>query len=342
MDIHFVKTRVQPHGMAPAREGTALRLIETCGRTAYKSEDKIREGSAVSFVVMLKNLRHLSVLEHSNATLKIEPGAAGADVPPAAEGLSGLMKELVATLQHRNAYHRVCFLNPSPQVPAVAVSGNFRSWIETLDYLAEKSSPLHALFASGLNRFYPSLFPAEATPPSGAVPYRVSLMGEDEQLEHLKRNPGSDLPAFVFRFICDRGITHEIVRHRVFSFTQESTRYVNYRDTGMVLILPEELEAFYDSESGEFKERNELVDAWLARGETLFRWYREDLERGLKPQIARDILPNLLKSEIFVTGRWSGWKHFLELRDSPKAHPRIRDVARAVRSYFDSIGITEL
>ena len=61
-----------------------------------------------------------------------------------------------------------------------------------------------------------------------------------------------------------------------------------------------------------------LAGEWRKRAELLFHWYREDLARGLRPEIARDILPNLLKSEIFVSGRWSGWKHFILLRDSAR------------------------
>jgi thymidylate synthase ThyX len=107
----------------------------------------------------------------------------------------------------------------------------------------------------------------------------------------------------------------------------------------MTLILPEELHDFFDAGKGEFFERNPLVDVWLKRAGTIFEWYLEDLQRGLKPQIARDILPNLLKSEILVSGRWSGWKHFIALRDTPQAHPRIRELAKEVRRYFYSIGI---
>jgi thymidylate synthase ThyX len=105
----------------------------------------------------------------------------------------------------------------------------------------------------------------------------------------------------------------------------------------MVLILPEELYPFYDADSESFTEENALVTSWITRGRLLFEWYQDDLKRGLKPQIARDILPNLLKSEIFVTGRWSGWNHFIELRESPKAHPRIREIAKEVRGWFEGL-----
>jgi thymidylate synthase (FAD) len=125
----------------------------------------------------------------------------------------------------------------------------------------------------------------------------------------------------------------------VFSFTQESTRYVNYKNKGMVLILPEELHDSYDAVEWKPVPDDVLGVEWLKRAEILFNWYKEDLARGLRPEIARDILPNLLKSEIFVSGRWSGWKHFILLRDSNQAHPRIRFLAKEVRKYFARLGL---
>ncbi len=73
MSIQFVKSAVFPFGPAPSDEKRALQLIEVCGRTAYKSEDKITETSAKSFVLMLKSHGHLSVLEHSNIVVRVEP-----------------------------------------------------------------------------------------------------------------------------------------------------------------------------------------------------------------------------------------------------------------------------
>ncbi len=337
MRIHFSKTEVFPWGMAPAVEGDALKAVEICGRTAYKSEEKITKDSARSFVLNLRNLRHLSVLEHSNITLKI--GGAPADGGgPEGSGSIDFEGELVKILARRNAYHRIYSMDEASS-GWVAVSGNIRSWIETLEYLKERDAWHHDFFGSCLGCSHPDLFGLGTSLPVGAERLHVSVMAEEEQLDILRRDRSSDLPVFIFKFVCDRGITHEVVRHRVLSFTQESTRYVNYRNAGMTFILPEELYDFYDFDKQEFAEKNPLVDEWLVRAERVSEWYREDLARGLKPQIARDILPNLLKSDIFVTGRWSGWSHFIELRDSPKAHPRIRELARGVRAYFDSIGI---
>lgn len=337
MAIRFLETDVFPCGMAPSDEDAALRTVEACGRTAYKSEDKITEDSARAFVLMLKKHGHLSVLEHSNIALRVASDPSEG-APPKTPGGGDLGAFLQNLLGPRNAYHRL-HSSEEDVSDAVIISGNIRAWVETLDYLRRGAVPHHQLFARSIKRFFPVLFEAEEVT-GKALPFEVSLVKEDEQLAILKEDLSSDLPVFIFKIVCDRGITHEIVRHRVLSFTQESTRYVNYKNKGMTLILPEELQPFYDPKTQDFTKNSPLVEKWKARGEAMFEWYQEDLVRGLRPEIARDILPNLLKSEIFVSGRWSGWKHFLDLRDSRQAHPRIRYIAGKVRSYFDSIGLS--
>lgn len=324
MSVQFVKNAVSPYGQAPSDEKRALQLIEVCGRTAYKSEDKITEGSAQKFVLMLKGHGHLSVLEHSNVVLRIVPEGKAQPDP---------LDSILRALKDRLGFHRIF-----PMEQGVFLAGNFRAWLETIEFLKQSGSNLYGFFADSLNHHFPNLFEApQAT--SAAVPMKASLVHEQDQMNLLKENEAADLPVFVFRFVCDRGITHEVVRHRVFSFTQESTRYVNYKNKGMVLILPEELYPFYNDATGDFSEDAPLVREWRNRAELIFDWYKSDLARGLRPEIARDILPNLLKSEIFVSGRWSGWKHFIRLRDSSQAHPRIRFIAKEVRNYFEGLGL---
>ncbi|MHC1743703.1 MAG: FAD-dependent thymidylate synthase [Syntrophobacteraceae bacterium] len=336
MTIQFVPMQVIPFGAAPSEEQRALRTVELCGRTAYKSEDKITDDSARAFVLMLKGHGHLSVLEHSNIVLSIH-GSEAATAVPWVKSTEDFLSALLIALKDRHAYHRF-FKDGSRPVTEFALSGNVRSWLETLHALHAVSAEYARFFAFHLNRFFPSLFDEPVAKPV-YMPYDVRLMGEDEQVELLKKDPASDLPVFIFKFVCDRGITHEVVRHRVFSFTQESTRYVNYRSKGMTLILPEELEPFFDRAGETLQVDQPIARDWLTRAEQLFAWYEDDVRRGLKPQIARDILPNLLKSELFVTGRWSGWKHFITLRESSGAHPRVRWIARAVRQYFESMGL---
>jgi flavin-dependent thymidylate synthase len=330
MSVRFVKSSVSAFGLAPSEEDSALRLVELCGRTAYKSEDKITEDSAKKFVLMLKSQGHLSVLEHSNIVLKVEKDPS-AQVPGGPTPIS--FTDILYALPDRLAFHRIFPVNSGS---GFLMAGNFRAWIETLDCL-KRQERVHDFLFNNMNRFFPTLFPGDRQ--AEAIPSRASLVREEEQLELLRTVPSLDLPVFVFKFVCDRGITHEVVRHRVFSFTQESTRYVNYGNKGMVLILPEELYNSYDEAKGEPASDDRLAGEWLKRAELLFHWYREDLDRGLKPEIARDILPNMLKSELFISGRWSGWRHFILLRDSSRSHPRIRSLAKQVRKYFAGLGL---
>jgi thymidylate synthase (FAD) len=298
--INFVKQSVEYLGQAPATEVEAIKLIEIAGRTAYKSEDKITNESALKFVSMLKNNGHLSALEHSNITLKIKSGFP--------------VDRLYAILKERSFYHPILSAHDG-----FYIAGNIRAWIDTLNMLVIKSDNdslyLFEVFNSALAIHYPNLF-------SLGIQGSTTIVTPELQLELLK-NVFYDAPVFVFKIVTDRGITHEIVRHRVLSFTQESTRYVNYNNKGFTLIDPEE----YDSEEIKGTLNHAITE------------YQLMCDIGYKPQIARDVLPNLLKAEIIVSGRWSGFEHFINLRDAAGAHPRIRKIAQDIRAVFESIGL---
>ena len=132
------------------------------------------------------------------------------------------------------------------------------------------------------------------------------------------------------KFICDRGVSHEIVRHRVMSFAQESTRYCNYSKNkfGQELTFIEPAWEFPSSNIVNTKERYE---AMLGEAEAN---YMELITLGFKPQEARAVLPNALKTEIVVTGFIDDWKHFFELRCDNAAHPDIRKLALDLQKQF--------
>lgn len=132
------------------------------------------------------------------------------------------------------------------------------------------------------------------------------------------------------RFTCDRGVSHEIVRHRVMSFAQESQRYVGYDKekfgSEVTFIKPH----WYDEE----------FPACLTWIESLKRSEKEYLdlrEMGLKPQDARDVLPNATKTEVVVTGFESDWEHFFELRTAGAAHPDMRKLALELQEKLNSV-----
>ena len=135
--------------------------------------------------------------------------------------------------------------------------------------------------------------------------------GHEAVLEHC---------SFTVKFICDRGVSHEIVRHRVASYCQESTRYCNYSKDGfgseITVIKPCFL---YPSTDG----FNLWEEGCLFAEQTYFNL----LESGCTPQEARSVLPNSLKTEVVMTANIRKWRHFLKLRCSPAAHPQMREVA---------------
>jgi len=120
-----------------------------------------------------------------------------------------------------------------------------------------------------------------------------------------------------FRIITDRGISHEIVRHRIASYAQESTRYCNYKTSGCTFIEPSGL-----------TEAQRVV--WRNSCEAAEQDYLKLLYLNASPQIARSVLPTCLKTEIIMTANFREWRHFIKLRSSTAAHPQIRPIANSI------------
>lgn len=146
----------------------------------------------------------------------------------------------------------------------------------------------------------------------------ILARGHESVIEHC---------SLTVRIVCDRGVTHEIVRHRLASYSQESTRYCNY--TGdkfgneITVIRP----CFWEEGSKEFAN---WKSAMLFAQECYFRL----IDCGSTPQEARSVLPNSLKTEIVMTANLREWRHFLKLRTSKAAHPQMREVACMILHEF--------
>lgn len=127
------------------------------------------------------------------------------------------------------------------------------------------------------------------------------------------------------KFVCDRGVSHEIVRHRLFSFAQESTRYCNYgKEDEITVIEP----CFWMPTDINYPEKYDYYyKLWMTSCLTAESSYLELLKSGATPQEARSVLPNSLKTEIIVTGNLREWRHFFKLRTAKSAHPQMREVA---------------
>lgn len=135
--------------------------------------------------------------------------------------------------------------------------------------------------------------------------------GHEAVLEHC---------SFTVKFIVDRGVSHEIVRHRIASYCQESTRYCNYSKdkfgNEITVIKP----CFWDKSDSRYH-------SWMLAMDNAERLYFNLIEQGATPQEARSVLPNSLKTEVVMTANIREWRNFFKLRTSPYAHPQIREVA---------------
>lgn len=148
--------------------------------------------------------------------------------------------------------------------------------------------------------------------------------GHTSVLEHEK---------ITVRIICDRGVSHELVRHRIASFSQESTRYCNYsndKSEGVKVI---------DIASGFNYDMNNPLDktkyeVWLNAMDNAERSYNDLIDLGATPQEARSVLPNSTKTEVVMTLNIRSWRNFFSLRADKAAHPQMREIAYPMLKAF--------
>ena len=257
--------------------------IELCGRTCYKSEDKITEDSAKKFVDTIIKSGHGSVLEHGTVYLAIPMTTYAPDA---------------VNIYRDNAYSKVNDCNEfiftdkyGNKVSAWCVTTNLRVLVENdcledLEFLCE---------------------PTEYHEKRAAV-----------------------------KFICSRGISHELVRHRIFSFSQESQRYCAYNKDKfggeITFIKPIWYEQKEDIDTSNYTDYGYSLLYAENR-------YLDLLEQGLKAQEAREVLPNSTKTEVIMTGFTSDWLHFFKLRTDKAAHPEMRKLTIPLEKEFKKKGL---
>lgn len=285
-------------------ENDPIKKIEKCGRVCYKSEDKITEDSAGKFVANIINRGHEAVLEHASFIFKVSRSVY--------EDLRGKVNfvenhcpvKLYLRFTDYDGYIESSYI----------VSGNARAW---RDFFRFAGVPTY------MNDFVetnPILFPELKNDVSFSLKkgkWGIRQISSNGLLSTYQRLVHEDVSV---KFICDRGVTHEIVRHRPASFCQESTRYCNYSNGkfgGEITVIKP---CF-------FKENSTRYLNWFFACESAETAYNAILEDGGTPQEARDVLPNSLKTELIMTAPLMEWCHFFNLRMSPAAHPQMQEVA---------------
>lgn len=181
--------------------------------------------------------------------------------------------------------------------------------------------------------------------------YRVIIENKwEEYLKYMSEPTKNHVKRITYKFICDRGVSHEIVRHRSMSFAQESTRYCNYNkdkfNNEITYIIPTKLEdklnpgqyTYWDDDWCDLNDykimypcNNDDVDVFLQQLNSDELSYSFLIDSGWKPQEARQVLPNALKTEIIVTGFEHDWEAFIRLRSAKNAHPDIQKLANLIK-----------
>lgn len=283
--MRLIKPSFEILEQKPGLDGL-LQHIERCGRTCYKSEDKITEKSAPKFVDMLVKRGHTAMVEHGTVYLTLD-------------------------MSSRNKYFKYCTNKYSNAIS----TGEAEAWI---GYVTTN--------------------------------YRVLLQeGWLSDLEYITE-PTKHIRRITVKFVCDRGVSHEFVRHRVFSFAQESTRYCNYSKDKFgkecTFIIPCWLGLPEGSVSSPeipiFRERHgDAVGIFLNNLYWAEANYFDLLEQGWIAQQARAVLPNSLKTELIMTGTIAQWEGFFKLRDANDAHPQARELAAPLHEEFIRRGLLQ-
>ena len=255
--------------------------IELAGRVSHRSEDRITEDSAKTFVERMKEMKHLSTCEFGTVYLYIDYHNPGFGK--------------IIDKYNNNQYSKCIVDNVFPN--KAYISSNYRvlvenNWLDDLKYLCE---------------------PTEY---------------------HHKR--------YTVKFICDRGILAEFTRHRKFSFMAESTRYCNYSkgkfNNELTFIIPCWVDDIEEKSYTSFVEyhptKYDPAKLWFDVCMNSEDTYIDLLDKGWKPEQARNILPLSLKTELYMCGFAEDWEQFFKLRTASNAHLQARELAIPLKEEF--------
>lgn len=295
--------------------------IERVGRTCYKSEDKITEDSAEAFAGRFIKWGHESVLEHWTYIFKTEV----LWYEQILEDWEMLLHNLNIPLNNLlRPFLRFTDQTVNDESRCI-ISGNIRAWRDYCKACIEGFGFIPG-YLYDLIKTNPIFFPEY----QNWVPINISnRILEPITVKDLVGKKEHDIHHDVtVKFTCDRGVSHEIVRHRTASYAQESTRYCNYAmdkfGNEITVVRP----SWCKADSDIYHEWE--IDCINAEGR-----YFTLMSMGAKPQEARSVLPNSLKTELVMTTNLQGWDHFFYLRSARDAHPDIREISDLTQELFD-------
>lgn len=323
-----------------------FKRIEKCGRICYKSEDKITDESAFPFFQRMVKNGHTSVLEHSVIYVRTHD-------PATYLWLVALLNNytqdtgyphFIRFSQWDNDDHIYTPSHPEYEDMPLGFcignehlfSGNIRAWRKICErYCGElilaNTFSKHPAFSDIFDARWPNGIETVYTPED--IEVVESIPSDPDKFEHAYLHYPITL-----HFTGDRGVVDEFLRHRVMSPSVESTRYCNYKDSGVTFVFPYWFTEMKDSPkyasfAGDFG--NRCYDTELA--------YQEWMKKCNIPQMARGNLTLWVKSEMAMTGTVQFWIDFLKLRDSKAAHPEAQKLAKMVEKVLvEDAGVKDI
>jgi thymidylate synthase (FAD) len=306
------------------KETDLLKKIEMIGRTCYKSNNLIKEGSAEKFVRGLSTSKHYAMLEHGIVHFYIT---------------SSLTMGCLFNHLSEQAYilmDKYTYLTELPRNTGWLWTMNLRTLVE----MSETDNHIKKMTKSLLDKYAFALGIKEKDEPShfDTEYKRIYTLSDDGVIDLLDDNFDSaedferECNKHIFRtflLTTDRGVTHELVRHRPCSFAQASTRYCNYSKDkfGNEITVIKPL----------FDENSDAYRIWKQGCEHDEKTYFDLLNCGCKPEEARGNLPTDLATELIITANYEEWKHIFDLRykgTTGKPHPKCKEVIEKVYNLF--------
>lgn len=314
---------IKPKAVIMEHNVTPIEFIEKVGRTCYKSEDKITEGSAVTFVRNLIKREHWAMLEHETVYLLLS---------------DAFMKEFLHEMDKERAREDMyteplAFFKISREQGANILSGSFRAFHDL--FVNCKGLTVEFIHKT-LHNAFPVVYDAGKMSKIDVYDVLDCEVLSRSTFIGMYRNR----PHILFKhlthtvmFTCDRGVSHEFVRHRPCSFAQESTRYCNYHldKFGSEVAV---IEPFFWNKDDERQKVSgceyptNKYDIWKTCGANLEKAYNMLIEMGATPQEARAVLHNSLKTELIMTATEYEWQHIVNLRyigTTGAPHPQMKE-----------------
>lgn len=329
---------------------SVYKKIEKIARLCYKSEDRITDTSHVKMIENLRKRGHWAMFEHHNVVLEVNEimWKSFMDGLWQNDEISRCLRYIHASYYEDDSRY---FISGSPTAWA-------KLWATLKDYWQDEGRSLHSL-CSWVCDAYPLLvqipeFILNRPADSLKEPSMGELLDRDNIIGILTLDQIRELPYSIRRhhemvtvhFVTNRGVTHEMVRHRPCAFSQESTRYCDYGGKDIVYILPSWLNTRTKIILGNkdvpmnmeaYKNMNNpdvYNEAFTCEAEKLWhismmeseQKYHRLIKLGLQPQQARGVLPNDLKTEIYMSATLQQWEWFFKMRVPLSAHPDMREV----------------